>query len=258
MIKTATRISTTLLITLIFLNLSVGAQQNEKVQALVDRAIEAMGGDKYLSVKDYSSEGRYYVIRENRQGWAEFLDWTQLPSRSRFELGKKSDKETTIFDLEAGKGWIMYGDFEVKPASEEQLEEFKRASKRSLENLFRFRIKEEGVTLHYMGAEIINGRKPVEMIQLIDAENDILKIYFEESSGLPYRLEYDGVENHGRKVRIFEEYSNWHVIQGVKTPLRIDRLTAGEPSSQLFINKITYNSGLPNGLFIEPTIKSKK
>lgn len=252
----------TLIATFFFLVVSIppaahSAQQNEKTKALIDRAIQAMGGSAYLSVKDYSAAGRYYMIEEDRQGWAEFTDQTRLPSKSRQELGKKSDKETTIFDLDAGKGWIMQGDYDLKPATSEQIERFKRSVKHNLDNLFRFRIKEPGVSLHYFGSEILNGRKPVEVVELIDAENDTVRIYFEESSGLPYRLAFEEIGRYGRKLRIFEEYSNWHEFQGVNTPLRVDRFTNGEPSSQVFVAKIAYNANLPDSLFAEPTLAPK-
>lgn len=245
------------LVVIAFFSTAVSAQQNDKIRELIDRSVEAMGGERYLAVKDYTAEGRYYVIKGNRQAWTKFTDQAQIPFRSRYTLGKKSNGETTIFDLETGKGWIMEGDYEVKPATAEQLESFKQSAKHSLQRLFRYRIKEEGVTLHYVGTEILDGRRPVEIIELIDAENDTVKIYFEESSGLPARLEFFQVGKYGRKHQIFEEYSNWHEIQGVQTPMRIDRITDGNPSSQLFIKKMTYNSNLPDALFREPRIKSK-
>jgi hypothetical protein len=234
------------------------AQQSQKVKEILDRAIQALGGVPYLAVKDYSATGRYYVIEEDREGWTDFLDQTRLPSKSRQETGKRSDKETTIFDLDLGKGWIMYGDYEIKPATQQQIENFKLSAKHSLENLFRFRIKEPGVSVHYFGSDILNGRKPVQILELIDADNDTIRICFEESSGLPFRLEFQEFGKYGRKLRIFEEYSNWHMVQDVNTAMRVDRITNGDPSAQIFINKIAYNVNLPDSLFAEPTLPAKK
>lgn len=232
-------------------------QSKDKVKALIDRAIEALGGPAYMAVKDYSALGRYYVIEEDRQGWTEFVDMTRYPSKSRQEMGKKSDKETTVVDLEAGKGWILYGDFEVKPLTQEQIDRFKKSVNHNLDYILRFRLSEKGVTLHYFGSDLIEGRKAVEVVEVIDAENDSVRIAFDTSSGLPFRAEYVEIGKFGRKLRIAEEYSNWHVIEGVNTPMRTDRFTNEQPSAQIFITKIDYNVGLADNLFVEPTINPK-
>jgi hypothetical protein len=233
-------------------------QSKDKVQALIDTAIQALGGSAYQGVKDYSAIGRYYVIEEDRQGWTEFLDQMRYPSKARQETGKKSDKETTIYDLEAGKGWILFGDFEVRPTTPEQFERFRKSLNHNLDYILRFRLKEKGVTVHYFGSDMIGGRKPVEVIEVIDPENDSVRIAFEESSGLPIRTEFQEIGKYGRKLRIVEEFSNWHVIAGVNTPMKTDRFTNEQPSAQVFISKIDYNVGLADSLFVEPTITPKK
>ena len=83
------------------------------------------------------------------------------------------------------------------------------------------------------------------------------RIAFDVGSGLPFRMEYQEIGKFGRKLRIAEEFSNWHVIEGVNTPMRTDRFTNEEPSAQVFITKIDYNVGLPDSLFTEPTINPK-
>ena len=235
-----------------------GSQQSkDKVKLLVDQAIRALGGDAYLGVKDYSALGRYYVIEEDRQGWTEFVDQTRYPSKVRQETGKKSDKETTVYDLDAGKGWILYGDFEVKPVTPEQIDKFKKSFNHSLDFILRYRLREKGLTTHYFGSDLVGGRKAVEVVEIIDAENDTIRIAFEVSSGLPFRVEFQEIGKFGRKLRIAEEYSNWHAIEGVNTPMRTDRFTNEQPSAQIFITKIDYNVGLPDTLFVEPTINPK-
>lgn len=230
----------------------------DKVQKLIDQAIQSLGGEAYLGVKDYMAIGRYYVIEEDRQGWTEFVDQMRYPSKARQETGKKDDKESSIFDLEAGKGWVLFGDFEVRPATPEKLERFRKSLNHNLDYILRFRLKEKGVTLHYFGSDLVNGRKAVEVIEVIDAENDTVRISFDESDGLPIRLEFQEIGKYGRRLRIAEEFSNWHVIEGVKTPMKTDRLTNEQPSAQIFISKIDYNVGLADSLFVEPTLIPKK
>jgi hypothetical protein len=48
------------------------------------------------------------------------------------------------------------------------------------------------------------------------------------------------------------EFSQWHMIQGVNTALRIDTFLNGRPAAQQFILKITYNNNLQDSFFAKP------
>lgn len=231
----------------------IEAQSGDKVKAIVDRAITAMGGDAFLAVKSYSAAGRYYAIKDDEEGWAEFTDQTRLPYKTRQQIGKKGDAELTILDLEAGKGWHVYGGTEIKPLKPEEVEYYKRGAKHDFNNIFRSRMQEPGMTLHYFGSDSIDGRRSVEIVQMIDAENDTIQISFDSLSGLPFRLEYRDILVNGRKVLVWDEYYNWHVVGGINTPMRQDRLHNGQASGQVFYRTIEYNPDLPDSLFAEPT-----
>ncbi len=60
----------------------------------------------------------------------------------------------------------------------------------------------------------------------------------------------------GHKEEI--EFSNWHTIDGVHTPLRIDRYVDGKIASQRFLEKISFNVTIPPDHFLEPEIEEKK
>jgi hypothetical protein len=77
-------------------------------------------------------------------------------------------------------------------------------------------------------------------------------VFFDRISKLPAKIEYRSINSKGVRQRHVEEYSQWHVFQGIKTPLRIDRFINGRKDSQNFINKITYNNNLPDSLFVKP------
>ncbi len=227
-------------------------QSNEKIKTVLDRALEAMGGPAFLQVKDYSAVGRFYALKEDVEGWAEFSDQTRLPGKTRQQTGKKGDAEVTLYDLDAGKGWFVYGGTEIKPAKPEQMERFKKGARRDYNNLFRSRLQETGFSIHYYGSDILDGRRPVQILEMIDAENDTILAYFDDNTGLPFRLEYQDTLPNGRRVRVWDEFYNWHVIEGVNTPMRQDRLHNGQPASQVFLTGIRYNVGLADSLFAEP------
>jgi hypothetical protein len=53
-------------------------------------------------------------------------------------------------------------------------------------------------------------------------------------------------------MRVVDEFSQWHVIQGINTPLRIDGFLNGRRASQTFVLKITYNNNLQDSFFSKP------
>jgi hypothetical protein len=60
------------------------------------------------------------------------------------------------------------------------------------------------------------------------------------------------MDKRGVQLRTVVEYSQWHVIQGVNTPLRVDSYVNGRRSSQQFIVKIAYNNSLSDDVFSKP------
>ena len=229
------------------------AQEEARIQKLFQDAIQTLGGDAYLQVKDMMSEGNYFGFDRNgaTTGLLRFNDYTRLPDKSRFELGNnKKERDVTVFDLEKKVGWIMEGQKEPREAGPEDMEGFRDAVKHSIEMIFRYRYKDPENKLFYLGVadEDVN----LEMVKLIDPDNDEVTIYFDRMSKLPAKIEFQDVDGRGVRYRIVQEFSQWHVIQGVNTPLRIDTLANGRQTSQQFIIKISYNNDLADTLFTKP------
>jgi len=232
----------------------------EKIQALFEDAIAAMGGDAYIGVSDMVSEGQYFVFnnRGESSGLIKFTDYTRFPDKSRFELGnKKNELEITIFDLAKNEGWIIEGALEARDASEDEIKSFWAAANHSIDNIMRFRWKDTENKLFYLGpGDGLDVTR--DTVRLINPENDEVVIYFDRASKLPVKIESYRINERGVRVRVTDEYSQWHKIQGVLTPMRIDSYTNGRRSSQQFLLKLTYNNNLRDDFFSKPEPKTKK
>jgi len=232
----------------------------EKIRAIFEDAVAAMGGDAYMDVRDIVSEGQYFMFnsRGASSGLIKFTDYTKLPDKSRFEAGnKKSQLEITIFDLSINEGWIIAGEREAKAATEEDMKSFRASANHSLENILRFRWNDPQNKLFYIGpgdgADVTS-----DTVKLIDPENDEVVVYFDRISKLPVKVESQRINERGIRVRVTDEYSQWHKIQGVLTPMRVDSYTNGRRSSQQFVLKLTYNNNLRDDFFSPPAPKAKK
>ena len=229
-------------------------QDEEKIKALFQGAIQAMGGDAYLGVIDRVSSGQrfYFNNQGDSSGIIKFSDYTRLPDKRRFEQGnKKNELDITVFNLENNEGWLLEGQKGTREAKPEEMKEFKEAVKHNINNIFRFRFKDPAIKLFYLGAG--EGKDlTLEMVQLLDPDNDEVTVYFDRISKLPAKIEYYTISNKGIRQHMVEEFSQWHEYQGVNTPLRIDSFANGRRLFQHFIDKISYNNNLSNSLFSKP------
>jgi hypothetical protein len=243
----------TICIAVLFLP-SARSQDEEKIQQLFQDAIQAMGGDAYLEVTDMQSEGQLFGF--NAQGDSsrliKFTDYTKLPDKSRNEQGnRKKELEIRVFNLEKNEGWILEGQKETRAATENEMKEFRDDVKHSIETIFRFRYKDPQNRLFYLGPG--EGQDMMDdLVKLVDPDNDEVTIYFDRMSKLPAKIEYRTLSKKGVRERNIEEFSQWHVIQGVSTPMRTDGYVNGRRSFQLFVLKISYNNNLPDSTFSKP------
>ncbi len=235
-------------------SMSARAQDEAKIQRLFQDAIEVMGGDAYLKVTDIVSEGNYFQFDRdgNSSGLIKFNDWTKLPDKSRNEVGnRKKARDVVVFNLEKKQGWIMEGQKDTREATPEEMKEFENAVKHSIDTIFRFRYKDPANKLFYLGVGE-GGDVQLEAVKLLDPDNDEINIFFDRMTKLPAKIQYTSVDKNGLRIRNSDEFSQWHVIQGINTALRVDNYKNGKVFSQTFATKVTYNTNLPDSFFSKP------
>src|ERR1700730_3708384 len=74
-------------------SLPVDQENARKAKALVDQAIQALGGNAYLNIQDVSQEGRSYGFHLGQSEGVGVLFWRfyKFPDKDRIELTKKRD-----------------------------------------------------------------------------------------------------------------------------------------------------------------------
>jgi hypothetical protein len=164
---------------------------------------------------------------------------------------KKKDREISVYNLATNEGWIREGRKETREVTPEEMSDFKRVVNHSIDIIFRYRYKDPVNKLFYLGPG--EGRDVIlEMVKILDPENDEVVVYFNRISKLPEKIEYWALSGRGVRSRVVEEFSQWHVMQGVKTPLRVDRYLNGRRSTQSFVLEIKYNNDIPDSIFSKP------
>jgi len=235
----------------------VSAEQPSKAHEVIAAAIQAMGGKNYLEIKNYHKVGRYFIFdKRGRKNFTPFMDWTVFePIKWRFQLGKDKRRQVQIYNLEIGKGWVLEGKDSVEDIPEEGIKDFEKGVRGDIDILLRDRVDEEGMSLFYYGPDEVSGSGEYEAVDFLDASNKSIVIFFDLESHLPLKTETHIINSVGVRLKEETEYTNWHTIQGVYTPLRSDHYTDGKMSRQIFIEEITFNGDIPPEYFLEPVLK---
>lgn len=244
---------------LLFLPLLLRAEENTKAKEVIQAAIEAMGGQRYLQIQNKYAEGRYFPFdkRERSRGFVRFLDWTVYePIKFRFQLGKDDKRRTVeIHNTEINKGWVLEDEDSVEEIPEEELRRWRKSVQRDVHLLLRNRIDEEGMSLFYYGPDDVAGSGEFEAVEFVDASNDAVVVFFDLQSQLPAKVESHTTNTMGVRLKSEIEFHNWHTIQGIPTALRHDHFLEGKRSLQMFFEEVSYDLEIPAEHFLEPRIE---
>jgi hypothetical protein len=227
-----------------------------KARAVIQKAIEAMGGDAYLNVNNYHQSGRYFGFRKGRKSFARYQDWTVYePIKSRTQFGKGDSQYVQIYNLELKQGWTLEGKDIVEEIKPELIEDFyTNTVKRDMDYILKKRLNEEGMSFFYYSPDEVAGGGNFEAVEILDETNYSIVVFFDLDTHLPAKVENYSTDDVGVRHKRERELANWHVIQNVNVPLRSDYYTDGELSAQWFIEEIQFNLQMPADFFLEPQI----
>ncbi len=124
---------------------------DEKAQQIVQRAIQVVGGDRYLSVKTVIGHGFFTEYKDGMSGIPlKFVDYIVYPDKERTEFIGGGQRLIQTNDRD--HGWIFDAAARtLKDQNTTQLEDFRLAMRTSVENLLRGWWRAQGATLSYVG-----------------------------------------------------------------------------------------------------------
>jgi len=251
----------------IFVLSSFGASQTPDVpvkkpantpqaEAIVTKAIQFLGGEKYLNVKTQTAKGKFSLIRDG--GVASFQPFTDVlvyPDKERtdFKGGGTKSIQTNV----GNSGWVYDGDQElVKDQNEKQIAGYKRGIRTSLDYLLRGQWKGDA-ELSYVGKRQGTLGKRNDAIKL--TYKDGLEVEFEfADDGTPVKASYKSTSAEGEEVKEEDRYAQFIDVAGIKAPFIIDRFTAGAQSSRINYETIDFNKPVSDSLFTKPSSKEAK
>lgn len=134
-------------------NFSESSTPEEKAKiakAVMSKAVQTLGGDKYLNVNTAVSEGKFSLLKDGRiSSYQNFMDIIVYPDKERTDF---TEKGTKTVQVNAGDtGWI-YDEFlrKFEDQGENQIESFKLSMKNHYDYLLRRKWQNEA-ELVYVG-----------------------------------------------------------------------------------------------------------
>ena len=231
----------------------------ERGKRVVAEALQALGGNAYLHMADRVESGRAYSFyRREISGLDIATIYTRylspaagkLELRERDAFGKKQDNGALLF-TEDGAWEISFRG--ASPLPEQRYANFRDSTLRNIFYILRQRLDEPGLTFFSRGSDFYENH-PVEIVDITDAGNLTVTVYFDRSSKLPVRQVFKRrnpeYKDFDTEVAIFAKYRD--VGGGVKWPFDVRRERNGEKIFELFAESVEINRDLKDDLFTLP------
>jgi len=224
------------------------AQENaNKARALIERGIQALGGQAYLTIRDREQQGRTYGFHAGRPAGSggPFWSFSEFPDRERVELTKERDI-AEVFVGDQGYEITYKG---PHPVEKKDLEDYLRRRHFSLDTVLRTWVKDPSVLLLYDG-DATAAQHPALAVTLTNAQNESVSLFFDIDTYLPIKKSFEWRDPVDKQKNLEEEvYDNYKPVSGIMAPYSVTRFFNGDMSNQRFLNSVTINQGLDPAMF---------
>jgi hypothetical protein len=222
-------------------------ENSRQARALLDQAIQALGGQAYLNIHDIEQEGRTYSFYHGRPTSNGVLFWrfVEYPDRERIEVTKQRDV-AYLYTGDKGYELTFKG---PHPVEKQDLEDYLRRRRLSLETVLRNWINDPSVALFYDG-NALAGNLPAQKITLVNGKDEAVSLFFDIDTHLPIKKSYVWRDPVDRFRNLEEEiYDNYRLVQGVMTPWGFTRYFNGDMQTERFVNAVHFNQTLNEAMF---------
>jgi Gram-negative bacterial TonB protein C-terminal len=225
---------------------------DEKAEAIIKRAVEKLGGEKYLQVKSVYSSGYYTLFREGVADMPNtFIDVIAYPDKERTEFKQAGIK--TIQTNYGDKGWLFDGGTgNIREQREAEVENFKRGLRTSIDSFLRGLWRNQGATLSYIGRREASLGKRNEVLKLTYSDGFEVEYEFSVTDGFPMKTLFKGKDSDEAETKEEDRFAQFVDIQGVMVPFIADHFINGKQTSRINYLTIELNKQVPAAVFEKP------
>ena len=227
---------------------------------VIDQALGALGGDKFLNFHTRTLSGRIYSFFHNElSGFDRARTYTEylmppaeggLGIRERQLLGKKQDYS---FLYLPGQAWeITFRG--ARPVEDAVWDRYRRTTENDIFYILKVRHNEPGMIYDFIGSEVYLSRH-VEIVDITDAKRRTVRVYFDHNSHYPIRQSFEWMDDKISSQRD-DEITNFDKFRdiggGIFWPYTIERTRNGYKVFQVFADSVEANVEPPPRTFELP------
>ena len=240
------------------------AKPDEKAEQIVQKAIQAVGGDAYLKIQTVVARGFFTDYPGGAPGIPrKFIDYISYPDRERTEFAGGGNR--IIQTNEQDHGWLFDAAAKtIKDQTPKQVEDFRTLLRSSMENLLHGWWRKEGATLSYVGRREAGLGRRNETVKLTYPDGFWIECEFAAVDGSPAKVIYkrkeknpdnDLMQEFTEEDRLLKPIN----ISGITVPFVVDHLRNGVQTSRISYESIEFNKPVSDSLFTKPAnIKAVK
>jgi hypothetical protein len=250
------------------LPLAAAETAEQRGKRVVDEALQALGGDAFKQMQNRLETGRAYSFyRSELSGLSQSRLYTrylpktaatqpgQLLVEERQSFGKPKEEISALVFNREGAWEITYRG--ARPLPDQRVENYRDNTRRNIFYILRERLDEPGMTFYSKGSDIYENR-PVEIVDITDADNVTVTVYFGKSDKLPvrqvFRRRNPEFKDFDEEVTVFSKYRD--AGGGVTWPFAIRRERNGEKIYEMFADTVEINTTMTDDLFtLSPSMK---
>src|SRR6266436_7368972 len=232
---------------LLFVPRAASAQTAEEV---VKKALDARGGaGKIKAVRSERVAGRI-IFGPGQEGT--FVVELKRPYKMHAEITVEGQKIIRVYDGKSG-GWMINPFDENKGVQPMPADDLKNITDESDFDGPLVDYQAKGNQIELIGKETLDD-KPVYRLKLTNKSGDIRFYFFDASSFL--LLKWEGIRKTGGQDLPWESFSSdFHEVQGLKYPFRIDQGSPGTDIKQtLTAEKIEIDPQIDDARFTKPSL----
>jgi hypothetical protein len=228
---------------------------------VIDDAIEALGGQKFLTMQDRIEKGRAYsFFHDQLSGLSVAKIYTRYiavpPDRTGIDLGiqerqafGKKEDYFVLFRQEGAWEVTFRG---TKDLEKDRIQRYRDTTLNNLFYILRERLHEPGLIFESHGSDVIENQ-PVDVVDITDSQNRVVHVYFHQITKLPVQQSWvwRDPETKERQEEV-TRFSRYRAVDGIQWPHQMRRERNGEKTYEIFSELVTMNQGLADELFAVP------
>ncbi|HEY6269382.1 MAG TPA: hypothetical protein VIX11_13855 [Candidatus Acidoferrum sp.] len=230
---------------LLFLPLSAAAQTPDEI---VKKVLDTRGGVQKIKAVQAERISGHVSFAPGMEG--AFVVELKRPLKMRIEITIQGQKIIRVYDGKSS-GWMVNPFVETKGVEPLPPEDLQNISDESDFDGPLVDYKAKGNQIELAGKEMLDD-KPVYRLKLTNKNGDVRSYFFDAS--LYLLLKWEGVRKTGDQEIPWESFfSDFHEVQGLKYPFRIDQGSPGSEIKQtLTTEKIEIDPQIDDSRFSKP------